>query len=266
MGNVHALAWREGGALRAGSRNGCTLAGEVLLMRKLFLLVPLASLLAGCGFIANSIPDQEVGDVFGIGSPEKPSVVVAATFADPAELGPFLPASSAASEYEETELRFEDIELPIMYGFTIDGLRVVVGLGETVKLERDGAAGEFPDAFTLTSFEGYMRVVDAEDVVAPVAIHFEAQPLGLEFVRDGACSGGECSYRAVAGAEERQEAMIFDVLTGQQVKSLFRLVSAGGQNTAHVKVRVTAESGDDLVGFKPVVQIMNSSTKVSIGG
>src|SRR5690606_38589673 len=156
--------------------SGGTLTHEVLRMKRLVLLLPFALLLSGCGLIANFIPDQEVGDVFGIGSVDNPSVVTAPAFVDPSELGSFLPEARAASDYEETELKFQDFELPNLYGFSIDGLQVTIGLGETVTLERDGASGTFPEAFTLTSFEGFVRVSDAEAIVPAVEYHFEEQP------------------------------------------------------------------------------------------
>lgn len=237
-------------------------------MKRLVLLLPFALLLSGCGLIANFIPDQEVGDVFGIGSVDNPSVVTAPAFVDPSELGSFLPEARAASDYEETELKFQDFELPNLYGFSIDGLRVTIGLGETVTLERDGASGTFPEAFTLTSFEGFVRVSDAEAIVPAVEYHFEEQPLSFEFVRAGSCTSKSCDYKSTATESARLGAMVFDIPESQggKVRNLIRIASEGGENTAYVKVRVAADSDDSIFGFRPVFEIMNPSTVVSIGG
>lgn len=226
---------------------------------------------AGCGFISNFVPPQEVGDVFGIGTPEAPTTITAPRFEDPARMGPLRPANVGAVDYDTTLLTFDDIEVPDLRGFSIDALWVTIGFGDTVTLERGGVEQPYPDSFTLTSFEAYLRVSDEVGGLEPVTYHFAEKPLALAFERVGACTveDASCTYKAEASEAELRSAMLFHIpeRDGQVTKRLFEIVRGGGDNEARIRVRLTADSPDgDLIGFAPTFRIMNTSTKVSLGG
>ena len=84
------------------------------------LALLLTSALTACGFVATLVPPIEIGNVFGIGTPDAPTTLTTPAFQDPSTLGPLEPASAGATDYEATELTFPDTELPDMYGFTLD--------------------------------------------------------------------------------------------------------------------------------------------------
>lgn len=235
------------------------------------LLAPLLLLaLVACDLPAAFIPPIEVGNVFGIGAADNPTTLTAPAFQDPNELGAFLPAAIGAIDYDLEELTFANIQLPNMYGFSIDALWVTIGLGNTITLQRDNPEATYPQRFTLTGVEAHMHISDAQHIRKPAEYHFTESALKLEYVRSGACGeANTCEYRAKATQEELNAAMLFQIPErhGNVVKDLMTIISQGGENTARVKARLTADAPNgDLQGLKPTFQISNPSTKISLGG
>src|SRR5690606_17033549 len=102
--------------------------GATMKRLNVILLVPLlVATLTACGLFSKFIPPIEVGNVFGIGTAEAPTTLTVPAFQDPAALGPFRPATIGATDLEATEITFPNIELPDMYGITLDALWVTLG-------------------------------------------------------------------------------------------------------------------------------------------
>lgn len=237
----------------------------------LILLVPLlVATLSACDLFSKFVPPIEVGNVFGIGTAEAPTALTVPAFQDPAALGPFRPAAIGATDLEATDLTFPNIELPDMYGFTLDALWVTLGIGDTITLERPTpSTATYPERFTLTAIEAYIHVSDAQNIRKPVEYHFTEQDLDLTFARQGTCSGATCTYQATATAKDLENAMIFQIpeRDGRVVKDLIAIASEGGTNHARVKARLTANApGGSLEGLAATIQLMNTSTKGSLGG
>lgn len=238
------------------------------------LTAPLALLLAlsltACGVVATLVPPIEIGDVFGIGTPNAPTTLTTPAFQDPSTLGPLEPASAGATDYEATELTFPDTELPDMYGFTLDALFVTIGIGNTITLAKETADATYPEAFTLTGVEAIIQVSDPRALPNPVDYHFQEIALDFNYERAGAClDASACTYTTTVSAHDLLHAMRFVIpeRDGRVVKNLITIVTEGGENTALVMARLTAEATDgDLTGLAPTFQIMNTSTKVSLGG
>lgn len=226
--------------------------------------------LSACDFVSRFVPPIEVGDVFGIGSPESPTTLKVPAFQDPTALGPFLPAATGAADLEETEITFANLSLPDMYGFTLDALWVTLGIGNTIILERVDESAAYPESFTLTAVEAYVHVSDAENVREPVEYHFTEQGLELTFTRQGPCGhAASCEYKATASTTELQNAMLFQIpeRDGRTVKDLITIATEGGENHARIKARLTADAPTgSLEGLAATIQLMNTSTKVSLGG
>ena len=241
------------------------------LARNLIVAISLAPLaLAGCNLASRFIPPIEISSAFGIGTPDHPTTITAPAFQDPGSLGPLLPAASGAIDYKATDLTFDDLELPNMYGFTIDGLWVTIGLGDVITLERENGAAAYPVSFTLTGFEAHIRIGDVSGARKPVNYHFKEKSLNIRYARQGTCdSGSTCSYRSDTPRRELEQAMLFSIpeRDGSIVRDLIAVISGGGTNTARVKVRLSAGTPDgELEGLVPTFQISNPSTKISLGG
>lgn len=238
--------------------------------RNLLLTIPLLLLaLIACDFASKFVPPIEVGNVFGIGTPEAPTTLKAPAFQDPNDLGAFLPAAVGAIDYEATNLTFPNVELPNMYGFTLDGLWVTIGLGDTITLERESPHATYPTTFTLTGIEAFINVSDNQSIRKPVDYHFKERDLAITYERQGTCATDSCTYKATATTNDLQNAMLFEIpeSDGTTVKDLIAIASEGGQNHARIKARLTADApSGSLEGLAPTFQIMNTSTKVSLGG
>ena len=238
------------------------------LLGTLALLLALG--LAACGFVANFVPPIELGDVFGIGTPDSPTTLNASAFQDPSTLGPLKPTATGATDYEATELTFPDTEAPNMHGFTLDALWVTIGLGDTITLTKERPDATYPAAFTLTGVEAFIQVSDPQALAHAVEYHFRELELDFTYERDRACANvPTCAYTTSASASDLLHAMRFTIpeRDGRVVRDLITIVTMGGENTALVRARLTAEAEEgDLKGLAPTFQIMNTSTKVSLGG
>lgn len=225
--------------------------------------------LTACGVIAAVVPPIEIGNVFGIGTPANPTTLSIPAFQDPAALGPLRPAAEGATDYEATELTFPDIEAPNTYGFTIDALWVTIGLGDTITLTREAPGAKYPQAFTLTGVEAFIRVSDKDALPDTVEYLFRELTLDFKYDRVGACGDAPtCTYVTSAPAKDLHHAMRFVIpeRDGNVVKDLLTIITEGGENTANVKARLTASADGDLIGLAAKFQIMNTSTKISLGG
>ena len=234
------------------------------------LLIPLlVATLTACDLFSKFVPPIEVGNVFGIGSPDNPTTLKAPAFQDPNDLGTFKPAALGAIDFERETIVFSNIELPNMHGFSLDALWITIGLGDTITLERESPSATFPPNFNLTAFEAYLNIEDAQNIRKPAEYHFKENTLNLKYERQGNCATGDtCTYKATASKNELESAMLFHIpeSDGQVVKDLMTIISEGGANFAHVKVRLTADAPNGtLTGLKPTFQISNPSTKVSVG-
>ncbi len=239
-------------------------------LRNILFVPLLAVILAACGFAGNLVPPVEVGDVFGIGTPATPTAIKAPAFHDPAALVHLTPAALGAVDFHANDLTFDDVELPNLYGFSLDALWVTIGLGDTITLEREAVGATYPDAFTLTGVEAFIRVSDSQNVRQPVEYRFKELELAITYERQGECGADDaCIYKATATAAELERAMLFNIpeSSGNVVKDLITIASEGGTNTARVTARLTADAPNgSLLGLAPTFQISNPSTKVSLGG
>lgn len=239
--------------------------------RLLTVLVPvMVCVLAACGLVSTFVPPIEIGDIFGIGTPTNPTTLSVPAFQDPKALGPLKPSAPVATDYEATEVTFPDIDLPNTHGFTLDALWVTIGLGDTITLNSDSPDVTYPEAFTLTGVEAFIEVRDTKALPNPVEYHFRELDLDLTYRREDNCDRvSSCAYKTSASSQELLHAMRFVIpeRDGNVVRDFITIVTEGDVNTALVKARLTAEAKDgNLTDLAATFQIMNTSTKVSLGG
>lgn len=235
------------------------------------LLIPLLlAALTACDLASKLVPPIEIGDVLGIGTPEAPTTLTAPAFQNPDDLGTFTPAAIAAIEYDANTRTFPNVELPNLYGFTLDALWVTIGIGDTITLEPQTPTATYPDRFTVTGIEAYIHISDTQNIREPATYHFTESALDLTYTRQGPCTSAQtCNYRATAAPTELENAILFHIpeRNGRVVRNLITIITQGGDNQARIKARITADAPNgNLEGLAPTFQISNPSTKVSLGG
>ncbi len=186
-----------------------------------------ANLLGGCALVRAFIPDQDLGDAFGVDGQEVALVVQS-------------PTSSPATANTDTGLSAQVSEIP-------EDKRPPSGLeprriSETFGFERDASLGaalaDFPAELNVTRVNLAVSVVDGDGDLRLDEAFTEEVSLTLE---RGACSPTACDY-AFTDADAAKNALPV-AFEGQSMRRLYDILTSGSDtNEVNAQFNVVAQS------------------------
>ncbi len=203
----------------------------------------LLSVLSACGVIKTFIPEQSVTDPLGIDGQsveftvrQVPETLAGATIVTLAST-----TVEANSNLAEVLPDIPSEQLPPA-GLEPERLSTKVGFGPNViiRLPQTGTSGVLPDSFTLSGQRLDLSIADNSESFSKLLELNET----LVLQRQDCSTALECSYQF---ADAANAAEFIDLsISGAEFDSLYRIISAGGENTVTLTVTLSGYSEPGL--------------------